>query len=231
MLSIQDIHTYYGDSHILQGVSLQVDQGEAVALLGRNGVGKSTTIKSIIGFEPPRHGDISFLNDNITKWPAHRRAQKGIGLVPQGRGIFPTLTVQENITLAARNPDVGGWTYERVLGIFDNLPTRLKNLGSQLSGGEQQMLAIARALMTNPQLLLLDEPSEGLAPLIVEEIGNIILQLKKDGLSILLVEQNLNMALDVADRVYVMSKGRIEFEGTPAALRAQSELMDQLLGV
>lgn len=231
MLSIEDIHTYYGDSHILQGVSLQVEQGEAVALLGRNGVGKSTTIKSIIGFEPPRHGDISFLNNNITRWPAHRRAQQGIGLVPQGRGIFPTLTVQENMTLAARNADSGGWTYERVLGLFDNLPARLKNLGSQLSGGEQQMLAIARALMTNPQLLLLDEPSEGLAPLIVEEIGNIILQLKKDGLSILLVEQNLNMALDVADRVYVMSKGRIEFEGTPAALRAQSELMDQLLGV
>jgi len=205
MLSIQDIHTYYGDSHILQGVSLQVDQGEAVALLGRNGVGKSTTIKSIIGFEPPRRGTISFSDQDITRWPAHRRAQQGIGLVPQGRGIFPTLTVQENIMLAARNADKGGWTYDRVLGLFDNLPNRIKNLGSQLSGGEQQMLAIARALMTNPQLLLMDEPSEGLAPLIVEEISRIIAQLKADGLSILLVEQNL--------------------------LRAQSGLMDQLLGV
>ena len=231
MLSIQDIHTYYGDSHILQGVSLQVDQGEAVALLGRNGVGKSTTIKSIIGFEPPRRGTISFSDQDITRWPAHRRAQQGIGLVPQGRGIFPTLTVQENIMLAARNADKGGWTYDRVLGLFDNLPNRIKNLGSQLSGGEQQMLAIARALMTNPQLLLMDEPSEGLAPLIVEEISRIIAQLKADGLSILLVEQNLNMALALADRVYVMSKGRIEYSGTPSVLRAQSGLMDQLLGV
>ena len=231
MLSIQDIHTFYGDSHILQGVSLQVGPGEAVALLGRNGVGKSTTIKSIIGFEPPRQGRISFRGNEITDRPAHERAQQGIGLVPQGRGIFPTLTVQENMTLAARGAEQGGWTYERVLSLFDNLPNRLKNYGSQLSGGEQQMLAIARALMTNPQLLLLDEPSEGLAPLIVEEIGNIIAQLKNDGLSILLVEQNLAMALDVADRVYVMSKGRIEYEGTPAQLRAATGVMDQLLGV
>ncbi|MEM7130649.1 MAG: ABC transporter ATP-binding protein [Chloroflexota bacterium] len=231
MLTIQNIHTYYGDSHILQGVSLDVEQGEAVALLGRNGVGKSTTIKSVIGFEPPRQGSISFLGQDITDVPAYTRAQQGIGLVPQGRGIFPTLTVQENMTLAARNADMGGWTYARVLGLFDNLPNRLKNYGSQLSGGEQQMLAIARALMTNPQLLLLDEPSEGLAPLIVEEISRIITQLKKDGLSILLVEQNLAMALDVVDRVYVMSKGRIEYEGTPADLRAEQGLMDQLLGV
>lgn len=231
MLSIQNIHTYYGDSHILQGVSLDVNQGEAVALLGRNGVGKSTTIKSVIGFEPPREGTISFMGEDITNAPAHERAQQGIGLVPQGRGIFPTLTVQENITLAARNADQGGWTYERVLGLFDNLPNRLKHHGSQLSGGEQQMLAIARALMTNPKLMLLDEPSEGLAPLIVEEIGNIIRQLKADGLSILLVEQNLAMALDVVDRVYVMSKGRIEYDGTPDALKAEVELMDQLLGV
>lgn len=231
MLSIQDIHTYYGDSHILQGVSLEVNQGEAVALLGRNGVGKSTTIKSIIGFEPPRDGTILFQDKEITTAPAHERARMGIGLVPQGRGIFPTLTVQENITLAARNADQGGWTYDRVLGLFDNLPNRLKNYGSQLSGGEQQMLAIARALMTNPQLLLLDEPSEGLAPLIVEEIGNIIQQLKADGLSILLVEQNLAMALDVVDRVYVMSKGRIAYAGTPAELRAADGVMDTLLGV
>lgn len=231
MLSIRELHTYYGNSHILQGISLRVEKGEAVALLGRNGVGKSTTIKSIIGFQPPRHGTISFRNHDITRWPAHRRARAGIGLVPQGRGIFPTLTVQENIGLGARNAGNGGWTYKKVLHLFPNLGARLQNLGSQLSGGEQQMLAVARALMTNPQLLLLDEPSEGLAPLIVDEIGRTIRQLKSEGLSILLVEQNLAMALEVADRVYVMSKGRLEYEGTPKALHAEAKLMEQLLGV
>jgi branched-chain amino acid transport system ATP-binding protein len=154
-----------------------------------------------------------------------------VGLVPQGRGIFPTLTVQENMTLAARNEQNGGWTFEKVLELFPALANRLKNLGSQLSGGEQQMLAIARALMTNPDLLLLDEPSEGLAPLIVREIGRIIAQLRTDGLSILLVEQNLALALGVADRVYVMSKGHIVFAGTPAELRSQPEVMHRYLGV
>lgn len=231
MLSINDIHTYYGESHILQGVSLKVNQGEAVALLGRNGVGKSTTIKSIIGFTPPRRGQI-FLGDvEITHLPSHRTARLGVGLVPQGRNIFPTLTVSENMTLAARNSHQGGWTIERVVETFPPLAKRLKNLGSQLSGGEQQMLAIARALMTNPALLLLDEPSEGLAPLIVAEIGRIVRQLKEQGLSILLVEQNLSLALTLADQVYVMNKGRIVFEGSPNNLRAQPEVMHQYLGV
>lgn len=231
MLTVKDIHTYYGDSHILQGVSLQVAEGEAVALLGRNGVGKSTTIKSIIGFEPPQRGEIIFKGQRVTDAPPHDRAQMGLGLVPQGRGIFPTLTVRENITLGARHAARGGWTLDRVLSLFSNLPDRLNNYGSQLSGGEQQMLAIARALMTNPQMMLLDEPSEGLAPLIVREIGQIITQLKEDGLSILLVEQNLHMALEIVDRVYIMSKGKIVYEGRPQDLQENEEILHQYLGV
>jgi branched-chain amino acid transport system ATP-binding protein len=231
MLIVDDIHTYYGDSHVLQGVSLKVNEGEAVALLGRNGAGKSTTINSIIGFTPPRRGRIFVRDTEVTHLPSHRTAQLGVGLVPQGRTIFPTLTTRENITLAARNARNGGWTLDRVLETFPTLQPRLRNLGSQLSGGEQQMLAIARALMTNPDLMLLDEPSEGLAPLIVAEIGRIVGQLREQGFSILLVEQNLSLALGVADRVYVMSKGRTVFEGTPAHLQGQAEIMQRYLGV
>jgi branched-chain amino acid transport system ATP-binding protein len=208
-----------------------VGQGEVVVLLGRNGVGKSTTIKSIIGFTPPRQGQITLRGLDVTRLPSHRTAQLGVGLAPQGRAVFPTLTVRENITLAARNAGKGGWTLERVLDTFPPLKARLKNLGAHLSGGEQQMLALARALMTNPELLLLDEPSEGLAPLIVAEIGRVIDRLRQEGLSILLVEQNLALALGVADRVYVMNKGRIVFAGTPADLRKQVEVRQRFLGV
>ena len=231
MLQLEEIHTYYGDSHILQGVSLEVGEGETVTLLGRNGVGKTTTIKSIIGFTPPRAGRILLRGEEITRQPSHYIAQQGVAIVPQGRAIFPTLSVRENITLAARNAGKGGWTLERVLGAFPPLANRLRHKGGQLSGGEQQMLAIARALMTNPELLLLDEPSEGLAPLIVAEIKRIIAALREQGLSILLVEQNLTLALELADRVYVMNKGRIVFEGTPDSLRANQEVMQQYLGV
>ena len=225
MLTLEQLHTYYGDSHILQGISLRVEAGEVVALLGRNGAGKTTTINSIIGFVRPRQGHIRLDEVELTQLPAHQIARLGVGLVPQGRAIFPTLTVQENITLAARNGHGDGWNLERALATFPALAARRKNLGSQLSGGEQQMLAIARALLTNPRLLLLDEPSEGLAPLIVLEIKRIIGQLRRE------VEQNLALALELADRLYVMSKGRIIFEGRPAQLRQQPEVLHRYLGV
>ncbi len=231
MLVVEGIHTYYGQSHILQGVSLTVSEGEVVALLGRNGVGKTTTIKSIIGFTRPRRGRITLRRAELTGQPPHEIARQGVGLVPQGRDIFPTLTVRENITLAARDAERGGWTLERILETFPGLAQRLNNRGSQLSGGEQQMLAIGRALMTNPELLLLDEPSEGLAPLIVAEISQIIRRLRDAGLSILVVEQNLGMALSIADRIYVMNKGQIVFSGTPEDLQAQDEVRHQYLGV
>lgn len=231
MLSIENIHTFYGRSHILQGVSLSVNDGETVALLGRNGVGKTTTIRSIMGFTPPRNGRVLLNGIEITSQPPHQIARQGVGLVPQGRGIFPTLTVQENITLAARDAHKGGWNMARVLHTFPALAHRLHHKGSHLSGGEQQMLAFGRALMTNPRLLLLDEPSEGLAPLIVADIGRVINQLRREGLSILCVEQNLSLALAVADRVVIMNKGQIVFSGTPSELHQNGELMHQYLGV
>jgi branched-chain amino acid transport system ATP-binding protein len=231
MLTIEEIHTYYGDSHVLQGLSLEVKPGEIVALLGRNGVGKSTTINSVIGFVPPRRGRITFGGAEIAGRAPHRIARMGVGLIPQGRGIFPTLTVRENITLAARGDRNGGWTLDRVLTTFPPLAKRLKNLGSQLSGGEQQMLAVARTLMTNPKLLLMDEPSEGLAPLIVAEIGRVASELRDQGLSILLVEQNLALALHLANRVYVMNKGQIVYSGQPGDLQANEEVKHRYLGV
>ncbi|MBI4771036.1 MAG: ABC transporter ATP-binding protein [Chloroflexi bacterium] len=233
MLTLEDIHTYYGDSHALQGVSLRVGEGEAVALLGRNGAGKSTTINSIIGFTPPRRGRILLRGTDITHLPSHRTARLGVGLVPQGRGIFPTLTVLENITLASRPAPRrgGGWSLSRTLERFPALAGRLHHRGNQLSGGEQQMLALARALMTNPDLLLLDEPSEGLAPLIMAEIGRILIELRQAGLALLLVEQNLALALRVADRAYVMNKGRIVYEGAPDELRGNDEVLHRYLGV
>jgi branched-chain amino acid transport system ATP-binding protein len=231
MLELQDIHTYYSESYILQGVSLQVNKGEAVALLGRNGVGKTTTISSIIGFTPPRQGQILFQGVQLTHLPTTTISRLGVGLVPQGRRIFPNLTVRENLTVAARNANKGGWTLEEVYRYFSRLQERQKNMGNQLSGGEQQMLAIGRALMTNPQLLLMDEPSEGLAPLMVREISRTIQQLKEAGLSILLVEQNLKMAFEICDRIYIMNKGRIIFSGTTIELQANPAIMHQHLGI
>jgi branched-chain amino acid transport system ATP-binding protein len=234
MLTLDNIHTYYGDSHILQGVSLHVTAGQAVSLLGRNGAGKTTTINTIIGFTPPRAGTITFKGRDITRAPAHATAQLGMGLVPQGRRIFPNLTVRENLTLAMRTThraNDNGWNLDRIYQTFPILEKRAGNWGNQLSGGEQQMLAIARALATNPNMILFDEPSEGLAPLIVVEIERILVALKQQGFSILLVEQHFAMALAVADEVYVMNKGQIVFHGDPAALQADEELKHKYLGI
>ncbi len=228
MLDVESIHTYYGDSHVLHGVSLRVAPGEAVALLGRNGAGKTTAIRSIVGFTPPRAGRVVFEGQSIERWPAYRIARRGLALVPQGRRIFAPLSVRENLLLGAHSE---GWTLERVFELFPRLREREGQSGGTLSGGEQQMLAIARALLTNGRLLLLDEPSEGLAPLIVREIGRILQALKAERLSLLLVEQNYHLALRVADRVYVMNKGQIVYEGTPAGLEADEEIKRRYLGV
>jgi len=228
VLEVDGIHTYYGESHVLHGVSLRVAPGEAVALLGRNGAGKTTAIRSIVGFTPPRAGRVVFEGQAIERWPAYRIARRGLALVPQGRRIFAPLSVRENLLLGARSE---GWTLERVFELFPRLRERQAQLGGTLSGGEQQMLAIGRALLTNGRLLLLDEPSEGLAPLIVREIGTILTALKAERLSLLLVEQNYHLALRVADRVYVMNKGQIVYQGTPAGLEADEEVKRRYLGV
>jgi len=238
MLRVDDIHTYYGDSYVLQGVSLEVRPGTVVALLGRNGMGKTTLIRSIIGFARPRRGRVLFGDQDITRKPSHEIAQLGIGLVPQGRRIFPSLTVIENLTVAARSdgqdgggPERGPWTLAHVMELFPGLQKRGGHRGNMLSGGEQQMLAIARALMTNPRLLLMDEPSEGLAPLLVRELGASIGRLRTEGLSILLVEQNLPMALRVADEAYVLSKGHVVYHATAADLVANKDVTHRYLGV
>jgi branched-chain amino acid transport system ATP-binding protein len=228
MLDVEGIHTYHGESHVLHGVSLSVGRGEAVALLGRNGAGKTTLIRSIMGFTPPREGRILVEGEPIHGWPVHRIARRGLALVPQGRRIFAPLTVRENLLLGAR---ADGWTLDRVFELFPRLGERTSQTGGTLSGGEQQMLAVGRALLTNGRMLLLDEPSEGLAPLIVREIGSILLRLKGERQSILLVEQNYHLALQIADRVYVMSKGHIVYEGTPAGLETNEEVKRRYLGV
>jgi branched-chain amino acid transport system ATP-binding protein len=229
ILEMDGVHTYYGESHVLHGVSLRVGAGEAVALLGRNGAGKTTIIRSIVGFTPPREGRILLEGRAIQRWPAYRIARHGIALVPQGRRVFAPLSVRENLLLGARARD--GWTLDRVFELFPRLRERAEQSGGTLSGGEQQMLAIGRALLTNGRLLLLDEPSEGLAPRIVSEIGRVLLTLKGQRLSILLVEQNYHLALRVADRVYVINKGQIVYEGSPAGLEADEEVKRRYLGV
>jgi branched-chain amino acid transport system ATP-binding protein len=225
---VEDVHTYYGDSYVLQGVSLRVAPGQLVAVLGRNGVGKTTLIRSVVGFTPPRRGRIWLRGQEVTHRPSHAIARMGVGLVPQGRRIFPSLSVEENLVVAARGE---GWTLERVYELFPRLRERAHHRGGKLSGGEQQMLAIGRALMTNPSLLLLDEPSEGLAPKLVLDLAHALLQLKERGLSVLMVEQNLPLALRLADYVYVMSKGTVVFEGSPEALRRAEEVRRRYLGV
>jgi branched-chain amino acid transport system ATP-binding protein len=229
MLRVQDIHTYYRDSYILQGVTLELKPGQVVALLGRNGVGKTTLARSIVGLTPAKHGNILFKDIDITHMPAHRIARMGIGLVPQGRRVFRSLTVREHLQVTARGH--GRWTLERIIELFPNLHERLRSLAGKLSGGEQQMLAAGRALVGNPTLLVMDEPTEGLAPLMVRELGSAIESLKQAGTSILLIEQQLAFALRYADIVFIMSKGRIVHQCTPAELAADAETKARYLGV
>jgi branched-chain amino acid transport system ATP-binding protein len=232
VLDLRDLHTYYGESHVLQGVSLAVAPGEVVTILGRNGMGKTTLIRSIIGFTPARRGSVRFKGTDITGWPPFRAVELGMGLVPQGRRVFPSLTVRENLEVARRSSRRDApWTLERVYAMFPRLSERARNRADKLSGGEQQMLAIGRALMTNPELLLMDEPTEGLAPLLVREVGHAIGELKREGLSILLVEQNLPLALSVADRVQILSRGQIVHACSPAELAADDAVKSRYLGV
>jgi branched-chain amino acid transport system ATP-binding protein len=234
MLSLENINAYYGDSHILHGVSLAVKEGEVVCLLGRNGAGKTTTVLTIMGYLKPRPGRILFRDRDLAALAPYAVARLGVGFVPQERGIFQSLTVRENLTVFARAGGAGGstrWTLERIFALFPVLQARERNLGFQLSGGEQQMLSIARALMLNPSLLLLDEPSEGLAPMIVQEIIEVLKSLKREGLAILLVEQNLRTALAVADRHHVMNKGEICFTGSSAELEGNDLVLREYLSV
>ena len=232
MLVLEDIHTYYGDSYILQGVSLEVPDRSVVAVLGRNGVGKTTMIRSIIGFSPARRGRIVLADLDITHLPAHRIAALGIGLVPQGRRVFGSLSVQENLTVAEQRRSVGApWTAAGVFSVFPQLKERLTSKGRNLSGGEQQMLATGRALVSQPRLMLMDEPTEGLSPLFVREVGKLVRALKEQGTAVLLVEQNLTFALALADDVYVMSKGRIVHHSTPDELKDNREVKARYLGL
>jgi branched-chain amino acid transport system ATP-binding protein len=229
LLEVAGIQTYYGESHVLHGVSLRVDPGEVLAILGRNGMGKTTLIRTIVGFTPPREGRVRYKDTELTRLPSFRMVEMGLALVPQGRRVFPSLSVRENLDVARHG--TGRWSLEQVYALFPRLRERAGNRANKLSGGEQQMLAIGRALMSNPDLLLLDEPTEGLAPLLVREVGRVLGELKRGGLSILLVEQNLGLALSVADRIHVLSRGQIVHTGTPAEIMRNDDVKTRYLGV
>jgi branched-chain amino acid transport system ATP-binding protein len=234
LLAVRDIHTYYGDSYVLQGLSLELEAGRIVAILGRNGMGKTTLVRSVAGLTPPRQGEILFKGRSLRGRPPYAIAQDGIALVPQGRRIFRSLSLRENLLLptsALARPRAGAWTLETVLAQFPQLAERIDHPGGALSGGEQQMLAVGRALMANPDLVLMDEPSEGLAPKLVQQVGEIMKSVRTHGHAVLLVEQNFALAMAVADYVYVVSAGRFVFQGTPQALAAETQILDQHLGV
>jgi len=231
-LEVLDLHTYYGDSHVLQGTTLRAERGQVTAVLGRNGVGKTTLCRSLTGLTPARRGRIVIDGVDVTQLPAHRISEAGISLVPQGRRIFVSLTVHENLQIAVRGAKSGTpWNIERVFALFPRLAERRHHGGNDLSGGEQQMLAIARALVANPTLLVMDEPTEGLAPAVVSEVGRLIRQLREDGISVLLVEQNAAFAVDVADATHVMHQGAIVHSSAPDALWKNEEIKTQFLGV
>lgn len=233
LLKVENIESFYGLSHILFGVSLEVNQGECVSLMGRNGAGKTTTFRSIMGITSPKTGHVLFEGDAIHGKASHEIARMGIGFVPEERAIFPDLTIWENLDVA-RKPGKDGkvsWTVERVYDFFPRLAERRNQLGGTLSGGEQQMLTIARTLMGNPTLLLLDEPSEGLAPLIVQSIGKLIRQIKDEGITILLAEQNIYFALALSERVYIIDDGRIQYSGTAEDVKANPDIIKQYMAV
>lgn len=234
LLAVQGIHTYYGDSYVLQGLSLQLQAGQIVAILGRNGMGKTTLVRSVAGLTPPRQGEVLFRGRALRGKQPYEIAQGGMALVPQGRRIFRSLSVRENLLLPTSGlakPRSGPWNLQTVLEEFPRLAERLNNGGSELSGGEQQMLAIGRALMANPDLILMDEPSEGLAPKLVQQVGEIMRKMRERGHAVLLVEQNFALAVGVADYLYVVSAGRFVFQGTPAELEQAPEVMAQHLGL
>jgi len=234
LLELKDLHTYYQESHILQGISLNVDQREIVCLLGRNGVGKTTTLKSTIGLVKPRSGEVLFKGQNVSGTPPYTIAKLGVGYVPEDRRIFPTLTLRENLLMGIKSGQKGnrdGWTIEKVYKYFPALQAKEKQKGGHLSGGEQQMLTIARTLMGNPEVLLIDEPTEGLAPLIVDTVEEVIQDIHQQGIPILLVEQNMRVALRLAERIYVISKGKIVFQGTCQELKDAQEIREKYLEV
>ncbi|MEJ2626887.1 MAG: ABC transporter ATP-binding protein [Pseudolabrys sp.] len=229
VLSVRGLHTFYGKSHILYGVDMEVRQGEIVTLLGRNGAGKTTTMRSLVGLTHAREGTVTLFGKTTTDWPPYRIAMLGLGYVPEGRKIFPSLTVEENLKVPAERP--GPWNIPRIYELFPRLAERKSNKGRQLSGGEQEMLAIARALLLNPSLILLDEPSQGLAPLIVQEVFRIITSAREEGISVLLVEQNVRAAVAIADRAYVLDDGKIVYSGEAAEFAKDEERVRSLAGV
>lgn len=231
MLEIKDLHAYYGKSHILQGVDMHIEAGEVVSLLGRNGVGRSTTVKAIMGEVPPQ-GTIRFKGRDIVGLPSHKIAHLGLGYVPEHRDIFPTLTVRQNLLLGVKDTRrPGKWRLDDMLDMFPNLAARADTAAGVLSGGEKQMLTICRTLVGDPELIMIDEPTEGLAPLIVQQVGDLITRIAQAGLAILLVEQKLSIALRISHRVYIMGHGRIVFEGTPAQLKANETVRKEWLEV
>jgi len=230
VLKVEDIHTYYGDSYILQGISLVLGNGEVKGILGRNGMGKTTLLRSLIGFNPPRRGRITYRDEEISHKKSYEIARLGISMVPQGKQIFTTLSVEENLTVAFRGKE-GGWTLEKIYKLFPPLKERRHLLGNLLSGGEQQMLAIARCLMTNPTLLLMDEPTEGLSPIYVKTVGQVIRELQDSAMSILLVEQNIKFAQKYTDYIYILNQGRILHSLLPEELEANYEIKHKHLGV
>jgi branched-chain amino acid transport system ATP-binding protein len=228
-LQADGLHTYYGKSHILHGVSLNVAEGRITALLGRNGAGKTTTLRSLVGLTPPHEGRVTIFGKETTRWPAHRIAGSGVGYVPEGRRIFANLSVEENLKVPRERP--GPWTIARIYALFPRLAERKHNRGRQLSGGEQEMLSIGRALLINPRLLILDEPSQGLAPLIVREVFQIVAKMRDEGISVLLVEQNARMSLEVADDAYVLDDGAVVYSGPARDLAADEARVQELAGV